>query len=48
MTIEWSMIYGVKSCKCVDHDYVNSYYVVDDDAIVHDADDYDDANEDTW
>ena len=41
------MIYGVTYCKCVDHDYDNSYYVVDYD-VVDGADVYDDYNDDTW
>ena len=46
MTIEWLMICGVTHCKCVDHDIDNYYYGVVD-VVVHDADDYDDDNDDT-
>jgi hypothetical protein len=47
MTIEWFMIYGVTYCKCVDHDYDNSYYYVVVDVVVRDAYDYDDDNDGT-
>ena len=46
MAIKWLMIYGVTYCKCVHHDYGNSFYGVID-VVVHDADDYDDDNDDT-
>jgi hypothetical protein len=46
MTIEWLMIYEVLYCKCVNHDYDNSYYVGVD-VVVHGADDHGDGNGDT-
>ena len=46
MTIECLIIDRVTSCKCVDHDYDNIYYVVVD-VVVRDAEDCDDDNDDT-